>query len=94
MSHSKKTKRGKSLYLDSWHPAGRRFLWSCALCGREGYRLSIAEEGFTEEGGKKNFEHRAVFAELSAIYPPLPLDALGRCEVCARAMERSEKTSQ
>lgn len=87
MSHSKKTKRGRSLYLDQWNPAARRFVVSCALCGREGYSPSIEKEGFEKEGDARNFEHRAAAAELMRVYPPLSLDALGRCEVCARAME-------
>ena len=46
MSHSKKTKRGSSLYIENWNPRARRFIAVCALCGREGYRPSILEEGF------------------------------------------------
>jgi hypothetical protein len=92
MSHSKKTKRGRSLYLDTWHREGRRFVVSCALCGREGYAPSILEEGFEKEGGRANHEHAAVAAELMRIYSPLPLDDLGRCEVCARNMDRKKDT--
>ena len=91
MSHSKKTKRGRSLYIESWNPRARRFIAVCALCGKEGYRPSILEEGFEKEGGAPHFEHRAIAAELVKIYPPLPLDPLGRCEACARNMDRKEE---
>ena len=94
MSHSKKTKRGKSLYLDTWHREGRRFVVTCALCGREGYSPSILEEGFEKEGNVAKHEHSAVAAELMRIYKPLPLDALGRCEVCARAMDRRKEEDE
>ena len=91
MSHSKKTKRGRSLYIESWNPRARRFIAVCALCGKEGYRPSILEEGFEKEGGAPHFEHRAIVAELMKIYSPLPLDSLGRCEVCAASMDKTNK---
>lgn len=91
MSHSKKTKRGRSLYIENWNPRARRFIAVCALCGREGYRPSILEEGFEKEGVAPDFEHRAIVAELTRVYSPLPLDSLGRCEVCAGNMDRKKE---
>ena len=89
MSHSKKTKRGKSLYIESWNPSAKRFINTCVLCGAVGYAPTIDQEGFIKDGeaGRTNHVHSAIQAELSRVYKPLPLDALGRCPDCARRME-------
>ena len=88
MSHSKKTKRGKSLYVESWNPSAKKFINICKICGREGYSPTIEEEGFTHPSGKSDGVHWAIYTELTAILQPLPLDELGRCEVCARLTEK------
>ena len=88
MSHSKKTKKGKSLYVEKWNPSAKKFISACAVCGKQGYNPSIEEEGFLHPSeGVTNYEHRAIYAEITAIYSPLPLDSLGRCEDCARIMD-------
>ncbi len=89
MSHSKKTKRGKSLYIESWNPSAKRFINTCALCGDVGYSPTIEEEGFIKdgEGGRTNYEHAAIYAELTRTLKPLPLDAQSRCPDCARRMK-------
>lgn len=88
MSHSKKTKRGFSLYVERWNPKAKRFVNVCALCGAEGYDPSIDEEGFTHPSvNVTDYEHSAIQAELSRIMKPLALDELGRCEDCRRVME-------
>lgn len=89
MSHSKMTKRGRSQYVEKWNPSAKRFINTCALCGTQGYDPSIEKEGFVrEERHLSDLEHRAIRAELMKIYKPLPLDRLGRCEACAKAMDK------
>ena len=85
MAHSKMTKRGKSYFVEKWNPSSKRFINTCKLCGRVGYSPSIEEEGFTDTS-----QHGAMYAELTAIYSPLPLDELGRCEVCAQNMDKKQ----
>ena len=88
MAHKKLTKRGRSYYVDKWNPAAKKFINKCALCGAEGYAPSIDQEGFvTEPGGRTNYVHAAIHAELTSILKPLELDELGRCEVCRKTME-------
>ena len=41
MSHSKYTKRGKSLYIEKWNPSAKRFINTCVICGAQGYNPSI-----------------------------------------------------
>ena len=89
MSHSKKMKRGYSLYVENQYPAAKKFINTCVLCGMQGYSPSINEAGFVEEeGGRVNYVHRAIRAELISVLNPLPLDSLGRCEICAKAMDK------
>ena len=89
MSHSKKTKRGSSLYVESWNPSAKRFITECVLCGKRGYDPSIEDEGFVRPSeGVYDGEHAAIRAELMKILPPLELDELGRCEVCRRLTEK------
>lgn len=89
MSHSKKTKRGYSLYVENWNPAAKKFINTCALCGKQGYRPSIDAEGFADEkNGRVNFEHSAIRAELMSVFEPLPLDEFGRCETCKKTMDK------
>lgn len=88
MSHSKFTKRGKSLYIESWNPKAKRFINTCLICGKQGYSPSIDEEGFVRDGGKVDYEHSAIQAELSKVFRPLPLDELGRCPDCAAIMDK------
>ena len=87
MSHSKMTKRRHSRYVESLNPEAKNFINTCSLCGARGYSPSIEEPGFTE----KNYIHRAIYAELTRILKPLPLDGLGRCEVCAATMDKASK---
>ena len=89
MSHSKMTKRGKSLFVESWNPKAKKFINECVLCGKRGFAPSVLEEGFVHPSpNETNFEHHAIRAELSAILSPLALDSLGRCEVCAKNMDK------
>lgn len=88
MSHSKKTKRGNSLYVESWNPAAKNYINTCTVCGRQGYKPSIEEEGFVcPSPNVTDYKHSAIYAELSKILPPLAVDGLGRCEQCARIMD-------
>lgn len=92
MSHSKKRKRGHSLYLEKWHPASKNFLCRCVLCGKEGYRPSIEEEGFVNPSvNTTDYVHSAIVAELTSVYQPLQLDALGRCELCAALTDQKSE---
>ena len=88
MSHSKITKRGRSLYVDKWNPAAKRFINTCKLCGAQGYAPTIEEDGFVLGGGGTiDGEHRAIRAELKKTFKSLELDAIGRCSHCAERMD-------
>jgi len=67
----------KRYFLEHINPKAKRFLNTCSHCGRQGYRPSIEEEGFGEDG-KRRFMRKV----LQRHYGPLPLDESGRCEVC------------
>ena len=82
MSHSKMTKRGRSLYIERWNPAAKNFIHTCVLCGCKGYSPSIEEDGFCDDSTR-----RAIHAELTKLFSPLPLDEWGRCEACARLQD-------
>lgn len=83
MSHSKYTKRGKSLYLESWNPAAKKYINTCIICGHKGYSPVIEEEGFCD-----TVPNGVIYTELKKTLPVLPLDELGRCEECARVQDR------
>ena len=89
MSHSKHTKKGRSLYIEKWNPSAKRLINTCVICGAQGYAPGIDDEGFIYDHAQKisDFEHRAIRAELKRVLKPLSLDALGRCEDCAGRME-------
>ena len=90
MSHSKMTKRGRSRYVESANPDAKRFINVCTVCGAQGYRPSIDEEGFVYDDANnlRDPVHRAIRNELKRILRPLPLDALGRCEDCVKMMDK------
>ena len=92
MAHSKYTKRGKSLYVESWNPDAKRFINECKLCGATGYRPSIDDDGFIYDASGKiaDFKHRAIRDELQRIMKPLWLDELGRCRDCAARMDTNK----
>ena len=83
MSHSKFTKRGRSLYLDNWNPAAKKYINTCVICGHKGYSPAIDEEDFCDI----YLENGAIKVELKSTLKPLPLDELGRCEQCARVQD-------
>ena len=41
MSHSKKTKKDFSLYVEKWNPSAKKFINTCAICNSKGYNPSI-----------------------------------------------------
>ncbi len=79
MSHSKMTKRGKSVYLDLWNPEAKKYILTCKLCRHRGYSPVIEEEAFTQTP-----PNGVIYYELKKTLPPLSLDEFGRCEQCAR----------
>ena len=84
MSHSKLTKRNFSLYIEKWNPSAKKYINVCRVCGSKGYSPVIEQEGFC--GSRKN---TAIHRELTRTLRVLALDHLGRCEDCARVMERN-----
>ncbi len=83
MSHSKYNKRGRSFYLDNWNPAGKKYILTCALCGKQGYSPAIEEPDFCD-----CLERDIIFGELIRVLPgKLVLNEWGHCEECARRME-------
>ena len=91
MSHSKYTKRGKSLYIEKWNPSAKRYINTCVICGAQGYNPSIDDTGFVYDNAQKisDLEHRAIRAELKSVLKPLSIDSFGRCGDCARIMDKS-----
>lgn len=90
MSHNK-TKRGNSLYVESWNPSAKKHINTCCVCGKQGYKPSIEEDGFIHPSPRvTDYEHAAILVELSKIMQPLELDSLGRCEQCAKVMDRQD----
>lgn len=90
MSHSKHTKRGSSLYIEKWNPSAKRFINTCAVCGARGYSPTIDDDGFVFDKAKNiaSLVRRAIRAELKSVLQPLSVDTLGRCEDCAKRMEK------
>lgn len=85
MSHSKKIKRGYSLYVEKWNPYAKKFIVTCKLCGRRGYSPTIEEDGFCVDA-----EYAAILYELKRTLNKLQLDELGRCETCARIQDENK----
>lgn len=89
MSHGKMTKRGHSLYIESWNPSAKKYINTCSLCGRRGYSPAIEDADFTKPQHKiGGLERLAIYNELTKILKPLLLDSYGRCEECAKRMNR------
>ena len=83
MSHSKFNRRGRSLYLESWNPSTKKYINTCKVCGHQGYSPVIEEEGFCDQQ-----INRVIYAELKQTYTKLALDEFGRCEYCAKVLDR------
>ena len=83
MSHSKHNKNGKSLYIEKWNPKAKKYINTCALCGKQGYNPSIEQEGVIGDT-----ERRAIYIELKKTLSALPLDDYGRCADCAKRMDK------
>lgn len=82
MSHSKVSKRGRSLYVDNWNPSAKKYINTCILCGTKGYSPSIEDTDFCYD-----LEHQAIYAELTRAFPcALDVDSYGRCEKCAKLL--------
>lgn len=79
MSHSKQTKRNYSIYIEKWAPSNKKYIHTCAVCGHQGYSPAIEQEDFRD---------KVAYRELTKILCKIQLDELGRCEDCARIMER------
>ena len=84
MSHSKLNKRGVSLYLNKWNRSAKKYINICCICGSQGYSPVILEENFYNRDPHTYLVNRAIYQELTKALKPLPLDDLGRCEVCAK----------
>lgn len=87
MSYSKLNKRGYSLYLDKWNPSSKKYVNVCNICGRQGYSPVILEANFYDRTSDAHSEKRTIYNELTKILNPMPLDELGRCEVCAKIQD-------
>ncbi len=84
MSHSKKTKRGYSLYIENWNASAKKYINTCAICGHKGYSPVIEWEGFADTLIKE-----AINRELTKTLKKLELDEQGRCKDCARIQDRN-----
>jgi len=83
MSHSKMTKRGFSLYIESWNCSAKKYINICSICGHKGYSPVIEQDGFCTNLGNK-----VIYEELTKILRKLELDELGRCRDCARVQDK------
>ena len=79
MSHSKFRKKGKSYYLDSWNPKGKKYIIACSRCGTKGYSPNILNADFED-----TMEKEAIKDSLMAILDPIYLDEYGYCTQCSR----------
>ena len=82
MSHSKVSKKGKSLYLDVWNPSAKRFIATCVHCGATGFSPAVLESDFAS-----TLERKAIRSALERAMKPLPLNEKGQCESCARLVK-------
>lgn len=83
MSHSKHTKRGYSLYLESWNASAKKYINTCAICGQQGYSPVIEQNDFWNTMA----ENKVIYKELTRIFRKMPLDEFGRCEDCAKVQD-------
>ena len=89
MSHSKMTKRGRSLYVEKWNPSAKKYINTCVLCGKQGFAPAILEADFVASPPNKlgDLERPAIRQALTKTLPPLQLDDQGRCADCAERMQ-------
>ena len=75
----------------------RRYINKCTICGCEGYSPIILKNDFLDQssikpyypGGGPYGENRIIYEYLTKVFKkPLEVDNLGRCEDCARAMDK------
>ena len=83
MSHSKHTRRGRSYYLEKWNRPAKKYVNTCAICGKSGYSPAVEEESF-----RRTAYGMVISRELKAILPLMELDSLGRCPDCAAVHEK------
>lgn len=83
MSHSKYTKRGRSLYIENWNPSAKKYINTCTVCGYKGYSPAIEQNDFCTTA-----ENKAIYEELSKTLCKLELDEFGRCNDCARVQNK------
>jgi hypothetical protein len=86
-------KRGQSFFAEVIDRSAKKFLNQCSLCGRVGLlpnALDVEQVAAQENKAVDRHIREAEFSRSTAVkhlrkrYEPLPLDRLGRCEVCAR----------
>ena len=82
MSHSKHTKRGFSLYIEKWNSSAKKYINTCALCGKSGCSPYIELSDFKDTVSAR---------ELMKTLPKMELDRLGRCTECARVHDKVNK---
>lgn len=82
MSHSKHIKRGFSLYIEKWNASGKKYINTCAICGKSGYSPYIELPDFKDAVSAR---------ELMRTLPKMELDRLGRCTECARVHDKINK---
>lgn len=89
MSHSKLNKPRYSIYLNKWNPSAKKYINICSICGSQGYSPVILDKGFYDRRPNVHSENRAIYKELTRTLKPLPLDTLGRYEVCSKAQDKN-----
>ncbi len=83
MSHSKRTRRDYSLFIEKQYKSAKQYINSCAICGHRGYSPMIEQEDFCTKP-----VNAVIFKELTKTLNKLELDALGRCADCAMVHDK------
>lgn len=91
MSHSKYNKQGRSLYLNKWNPAAKKYINECKICACKGYSPAIEQPDFLSEHEKDDYVfsvNKAIHEELTKTFSVLELDEFGRCKDCANIQDK------
>ena len=80
----KNTDKGED-YLREF-PKMKKWINTCLCCGARGYRPDMPD--VITIGGEK----KTIFADrIRKYFDPLEVDRYGRCEICAKLMERKKE---
>lgn len=70
------------MYIEKWNPSAKKYINTCALCGKSGCSPSLEEPEMINS---------AEAIELRKTLPVMALDHLGRCTECAEVHDKINK---